>query len=411
MKNLPFIISFLTYAGYYVVLGAIIALGYIELSRSFTVPLRLLTLGLICISIVKYGFKLTPQNRNVFYFFFAFWLVYFCRIAFEMLRGNPYLHKSPSEMALFAFSFGIMPFLYFNQQRSDEDYKLILKGILVAIISLSFLSLYLYLDLLIAGVGRINKASNVMKEDVSTLSPLALSYSSAAGIAIVLSIFLYKLNGFYKLNKYLLILAASVPIAPFLLGASRGSVIAFILPFIVINFLKSGKGKLKSIVLMTLFIVVVGFLATLTGSGVFVRLITTYNKYESGNSADGRESYYSSSFDQFLGSPLVGDSLQNELFKFYPHNIILEVMLSTGLIGLIPFLMLLYMAWRRSMRIINHRQELIWIVILYWQGFLQHMFSGALYSALWFWASLGLILSVRTKRPKPLNLLEIKTIT
>src|SRR5699024_2976854 len=52
-------------------------------------------------------------------------------------------------------------------------------------------------------------------------------------------------------------------------------------------------------------------------------------------SPDIRFQFYSMAWNQFLDHPIIGDQIMVNKFRIYPHNFILEVLMSLGIVGII----------------------------------------------------------------------------
>ncbi|MFW5886689.1 MAG: O-antigen ligase family protein, partial [Bacteroidota bacterium] len=179
----------------------------------------------------------------------------------------------------------------------------------------------------------------------------------------------------------------------FLLGASRGSIFALILPFL---FLLYKSKSIKKKIGLTLFIVVssavIVYLSNKFESSLILRLLNIQQDIESGSSSAARLDIWHSSFQQFLNNPLFGNSLESEKYGMYPHNIFLEVLISTGIIGSIPFLILVYNGFKGTFFIIKNHIEYSWVPVIFLQAFAQNMFSSGLYMASRFFVSIALVI-------------------
>ena len=101
---------------------------------------------------------------------------------------------------------------------------------------------------------------------------------------------------------------------------------------------------------------------------------------------------------QFWKNPLFGNSLNCELIDHYPHNILIEVLITTGIVGFVPFFLFLWEINKGIKGIIKIHPQYFWVCVVFLQSFMQNMFSGGLYAAGWFAIGGGLILGLRHKR-------------
>jgi hypothetical protein len=125
----------------------------------------------------------------------------------------------------------------------------------------------------------------------------------------------------------------------------------------------SSRGPLFSVVVCVLFILIDHFwlkaksfaywLYASAGAAVLMWFITTVivpnlstisllNRVsltvEKGQGLDARGIQWSAAWNQFIDSPVWGDLLVENAYNFYPHNMILEILVSTGLLGVAALL-------------------------------------------------------------------------
>ncbi|MGM0503940.1 MAG: O-antigen ligase family protein [Bacteroidota bacterium] len=319
-----------------------------------------------------------------------FSILYFTRIFYEQLTGRNHFHISETQFLLYYSGFVFFPFLFISQTKLDEkSYQKIFHAILFSTIILSVLT-FIYYRSIIGTVGRISYA---ISKDANYISPLALSYTGALGIGLG-SIYLITNKNINKRKKYFIIITIILSAIPFFLGASRGSLFALAVPFLFLIYkIRSIKKKLA----ISLMIVFLGFLIVIfaekMGSGIITRFMNIGADIESGSSSTIRLIQWTDSLEQFWNNPFFGNSLENTTFNFHPHNIFLEVLITTGLIGFIPFIFLIIKGFKAALNVFKNFPEYSWIAALFLQSFTQNMFSGGLYSASWLFASLALLIS------------------
>jgi len=389
-KISAFLIPFITFIGFYAIIVIVLFFG-VEQSRFFTIPLRLFATLLIFIVFFIKGYRVST-NHFVYICFFGFFIIYFISVYSKVVLGSAHLNQPSYEIVLYSLVYAIFPFLYFSARKEESIYRIFYKAIIISGVVLSVSCIFLYSDILLSGYSRISLAQYDVFYRI--ISPLLLSYSGALIIGISLSKMLFD-NVTAKETMYLGF-AFLLGLVPFFLGASRGSVIALILPFFFIFMSKlSRKIKIKTFLIVFFFLLIVIYLANYFGTGVFLRLLRILEDIQHGSSSVSRIEIWSNSLYQFLSAPLFGSSIGMEMKGHsYPHNIFLEVLMSTGLIGFLPFGLLVIYGIHKSFLIVKYRTEYIWIFILFWQGLILHSFSGTLYNAVFFWGGLGLVASV-----------------
>ncbi|GAA4440137.1 hypothetical protein GCM10023188_37030 [Pontibacter saemangeumensis] len=114
----------------------------------------------------------------------------------------------------------------------------------------------------------------------------------------------------------------------------------------------------------------------------------------SGSSSASRIGIWEYALNHFYDSPLFGSSLEVPETGHYPHNIYIEVLMTTGIVGFIPFMFIIVKTMLQSLYIFKHKPELSWIAAIFLQNIIQNSFSGAIYGASWLFVSMAMVLCV-----------------
>jgi O-antigen ligase len=81
----------------------------------------------------------------------------------------------------------------------------------------------------------------------------------------------------------------------------------------------------------------------------------------------------------------------------------LEVLMSTGILGFIPFVLMVVLAFIKGIKILKSHPKHGWIFILFSMALVQHMLSYTFYSAIYFWSGMGLVYSFSLSKMKTLK--------
>lgn len=381
---LYFGIFFLTFLGYYAILLLLFNLGLSEASRSVTIPIRLGIVAMLALLFLKNIKHLQPVKGMHWFLLFCF--VYLYRL-FDDYNSLELYYMSIPDVLLFFLSFAVIPFIVLSTQPlSKSKLKAMFNALFIGGLLFSALVLFFY-SRFIGQVSRL--ASGTAGESV--LSPLALSYSSALVIGVFTFYLLFNKVSFLK--RILMLVGIGLATVPFFLGASRGALIALGIPFIL--YFLSGKTigfKIRSLILLAIIVIGVIYLDQYFSSGLLNRFLGISEAIETGASSASRIDIWKASFEQFLNNPIFGDKLKIDGVNGYAHNIILEVLQTTGLMGFIPFIIVIINAWKICLYILKHHKAYFWIPVIFIQAFFMNMFSGAIYNASWFWTSMALLL-------------------
>lgn len=390
---------FLAFVGYYVFLMIFSNVGLIELSRFLTIPIRVvIILSLLGVVVL---------NRNYFskdlLWYTVFSIIYIGRIFYEMEIGT-INHMDNLEYLTYFLTFSVVPFSLLSIIKlSEKSYQSILSSMLSSCLVFSVCCLAFYQTIF----GQTVRISSSIGRDENYISPLALSYCSVLGIGIGISYIISNKAPIAKQIQIALICILSV--VPFFLGASRGSIFALVVPFAIL--LVSKKRNSKDILFITLLSSLM-FGLILVGekydSNLLERTLNIDSEIANQSSSAIRTTYWKEGLAEFSNSPIFGASLELRKYGNYPHNIVIEVLLSTGLVGFLPFLVLLISGFNATLSIFRLNEKYAWVGIIFLQSLIMNMFSGAIYSASWFWLSLALVL-ITKKSLAPKILVEMPT--
>jgi O-antigen ligase len=193
-------------------------------------------------------------------------------------------------------------------------------------------------------------------------------------------------------------------LVPFFLGSSRGSIFAVTFPFIIYLLYSKGiRNKIRLIFLAVIFILVLILSTNFLGHGVFDRFTSIFEDFNTGSSSAIRVEFWKDGLRQFAEHPFFGNSLQSEYALFHPHNIFIEILLSTGLFGFIPFFIFIVIIFRNIIAILKTKQEYFWVTNIFIIGFIQNMFSGAIWGAGWTMMGAAMIISIVKYNPQEMH--------
>ena len=310
-------------------------------------------------------------------YFFIFSLLYLARIFYAYSKDDILLHKGPVEILLFFLSFVLIPTFLISQFKIGRFYN---RKIFYAILSSTFVFSLLVIIYYHSLVGNIWRFGNDTSIDDHYLNPLSLSYVGSLGLGIGFA-YLYTNKVNYK-NKVYIVSVIIICLFPFFLGASRGSLISLLLPIL---FYLWNTPHIKGKQSATIFLLILLFLLFISslyfGTVVFDRFFGTTDDVTNHNSSAIRLDIWHETWNQYLKDPVFGNSLEATSIGFYPHNTFLEVLISVGIIGFIPYILFLYFTFQRCSLIIKQSAENYWVVVIFLQGFSQTLFSSAIYDS------------------------------
>lgn len=197
-------------------------------------------------------------------------------------------------------------------------------------------------------------------------------------------------------NKILLSVCFVLGIFTMLLGASRGPIISFLLicTYLSFIFILRQKNALNlTFSFATVFLVtggVIFYVSGLSESDFFI--LERLNSFvEDGDQI--RVDLFNGAWSQFLRSPIIGDRIVERIYKFYPHNLLIEVLMATGLIGFLLFFLSSINSLLNFRRLIKVRNQKFFFYIIFLVFFMISSTSGSLVFSSDYFVYLSFILS------------------
>lgn len=119
----------------------------------------------------------------------------------------------------------------------------------------------------------------------------------------------------------------------------------------------------------------------------------------------GRDILYDRTLDAIKDSPILGEGMGAYLYElgFYPHNIILQVLYETGIIGFAIFSMINVNLLYRLLKKVRYDNRYTIVLIIFLNTFINLLFSGEYTIHGEFWFVLGVISMLKENRKQKYN--------
>ena len=378
----------LSLAGFPLIAGGTTFLGLS--STSYSIAMRAAIIGLSALLLVMAVVGNTIKFvRGTFWLpILVFWFAYLLRIYVDTTSDPGSLSRTTSDYWIWAVGACLIPMLglltYCKADYLTSSYKL-------SLIMLALASVFVVLT----GSGSFPQNSglnvDIGRLNIQSLNPISVGHLGVS--LLLLSIWPFMRHGriFFGYKQILFILTGFLGLYLLLASASRGPFVAFVL---IIVFYLSAQNLKRSLKILILAAILVGAISQLgnylENSGGY-RFLSRSESTLSGEdkSVAIRQLSYMGAADQFIQSPLFGDSLEEKETRYYPHNVILESFMATGLIGGLPFIFVILFGTFISYTVIKTKSENGWVPLIFMQYLIAAQFSGALYTATTMWAFLG----------------------
>lgn len=373
----------LTIAGYPLASTLPLLLG-VE-SRVVSIPFRALVLGLAVMLIGKGMLRERVQWNWPLAAFTVFWLVYVWRLATDTLFEPKLLRLQGWEYWLYAMGVCYLPSLAAQFRRepggaSEVAFPLAVRVALAACIAVLWIGIHTVLsgDITSLLKGRLTS---------ETLNPISLGHLGAS-LLLLCAFGLYQ-DHLTRGRSLLYSFGAAVGILTALLSASRGPLVAMAACGVLL-FLSYTKREAiaRSLPLFILLLVFAGagawYAETALGFNVISRF-AVLGEHSYDESSAERVQLVSNAWAQFLDAPLLGSRIEEAVSSYYPHNIVIEAFLATGIIGGVALIVFMAGALIGLVRLLLVRHPLSWCGLLFLQYAIAAQFSFALYLSGAFW--------------------------
>ena len=282
--------------------------------------------------------------------------------------------------------------------------------LLFVIVFLANLSIFLFLALNSESLnifeGRVSIAikSDYNDEESLVINPITFSYFGS--LLAILSLSLLLIKNYLNFNKFFLLATTGIGLFNLLLGASRGPTLIFFLLLAIILYKHFKEAKVSSLYSLSFVAIASVLVVGLVNSWIFLSKLTIFDRFltfadrRANNEKEERDFEWESAINHFLDSPVWGDRYIQDYDDFYPHNIFLESLMSTGIIGSIFFYAFLFFVLNK-IRLIFMRPYYInyfFIAILVASTMLISATSGCLFLNPQIWLPLVFLASINLKK-------------
>lgn len=381
------LIWFLSTTGYYLLMIFMLEFGLSTQTRLMTVPARFIPMLLAFIYLRKYK-SFFFKNKLITTLWIWMMLFYSIRMLYDLNFENFTFFFSDINYYLYVLTSLIIPPIAMSIQWDEIAWEKAKKWVLFGSISVSILGFVFYREAF-SEFGRIKGIT----DEYATISPLAISYTSLISFSYFLLRIIKNPN---NSNKTTSIIGLLLSAPGLLLGSSRGSILALVVVLVLILIAKKYRMRL----MITIIVISVSFPILLQfsnsfGSVLLHRVVNTLFEVQSGEYFETDRPYlWKIAIENFLSSPFIGDLIENRGIGHHPHNIIIEAFMSMGLLGGIPFLIILAYLWKLFFKIARHTNKFDWVLIVFGISFMQNMVTGAIWGAVWLWTSAGALISL-----------------
>jgi len=332
-----------------------------------------------------------------------FWIIFSLRLLYDIeIRGI--IFKTPQIVYSFAIGNCLLPFIAISLAIKFINLKLIVKYLFASSFICNSILLYLTINKYGIDPGEVTRTYFHTGENTNhqVINSILVG---RVGESLILYCICYILFLREK-HKHLFLDIICIPglligIANISYSGARGPILGLILCLVFlfalrfVRLISSRRAFFKAFVpICILLIFSVGIIfffgdSVLNSTGA-KRLIKTFS---SERVLDGRDFERQAAISQFLSNPILGDKYINDYDNFYPHNIYIEVLMSTGIVGgLLYFTMLLGVYYNIFWLCKSKKYQIFTpIIITFFVFSIFALFSGSIYFSTGFWAMTAIL--------------------
>lgn len=370
---------------------AIVASALNLLSIPSTGPvfiMRAMVAGLSLVLLFSNPSLRIPTRNFAFLTFALFFVVYALRVAYDT-AFEAHLLARPA-FFYWAFTIGVclVPAAALGMYAQQIDLKrlywpLMGVGTIILVIAIFFGG-----TIMKGSLGDTFDSGRLMLE---SLNPISLGHIGAS--VLVLGYWRMRMSGVRLANMFFTLTACALGGHVMLATGSRGPFVAFILAIVFFEVVKGGKAAVLLILATAPLLATVTFdlqeFENILGTNLLSRLDSAIATTDA--SSTGRIAQVASAWRLFLDAPILGSRLEDPAFGIYPHNIIVEAFMATGVFGGITLILLLFIAAFQALKIAKRDQNLSLFGALYVQYLVGAQFSGSIYTSATLWAMVACI--------------------
>lgn len=339
-----------------------------------------------------YLIKLKNKNNNYnLFLFYLFWIIYSFRILYDLLLGNVILTGDYSKTFYIQYAFGVILIPSYCVILINRTIILDYKRILKIVFNILFITLLFTEIKRFSNIEIIDRSSQIINIGI-------IEFGHYGCTLVLLSVYRIIEEKMSPLKLLILIIAIIVGISAITISASKGPLLALMISLL---FYFTFRFKLKSLIfIQTLLILIFYFygfyileiISDFFDSNFLSRIIHTIDEGKD----EARNGLLKAALDDFSNSPILGNSMfiqKNGFAGSYPHNLVVESFMATGIIGGSIFVFLVLNTLIKAIKLIINKLDYSWISLIFFQYFIFGMVSSNLYSLDQFWISLGIILA------------------
>jgi O-antigen ligase len=255
------------------------------------------------------------------------------------------------------------------------------------------------------GVEIFTVRARIGENGVNIFNPIGVSKEGANLAIFSLFFLLFKKHRLFRRSKIILLLTFMLGLLNLLLGASRGPTASFLLVVIsmVLYNLYVARKSLRymfnvSAVMGGIAFVIMQYVIPAINNGAFSLAKRVAQATDKGFGEEVRAYQWRAAWEQIKSSPIWGERMVENYLNHSPHNLYIEIMLATGIVGTLVFLFSVAVFARKFISALIVQDIMLVFFFLATAQFLFGLSGLSIPTGWHFWSFLALCLTFSTKR-------------
>jgi len=307
-------------------------------------------------------------------------IFYLLRLINDLFYSSLEFGRSGDEILMLCIGVSFFPAFVLGTIKNNNILRKAVNPLIILLTTICFLAIYM---------GLRNGFSYRLAGN-SILNPISLGHVAASSLILIVVKYFDRRDSFPRL---LLLSCFIISLFTIVMAASRGPLLALILVLGLFGFFYFKKYRKQLFIIALIITICAPVILSVSSSNGAIFTDRLHVDLGDGNSdAEARVLLWKTGIELFLENPIIGSQTTTHIG--YPHNILIEILMSMGIIGGIVFLFLIISVSKKILWLLKNKDSLIWVGLLFFQYFLGAILSGTLYSSSFLWMSLGLFYSI-----------------
>lgn len=363
-------------------------------SQPFSIAIRAVT-GVFCSILIILPISRARGGRwwSLVLACTGFWILYALRMANDTLYNSYSLFYDPSSYWVWAIGGSVVPL--FGLARAKFQFS-----------DAGRYFTWCFTFVFAASIMAVPNLSTTVQSDYGAydsgraallaLNPISLGHLGVQLILLAMWALFLRPGAKTDLAKFIFIVALLLGGYLALVANSRGPLVSLVAAMAIAVLVSNLRSKYWILGMMLMaaaaFVPIITLVDQIGGTQIYDRLLGTSQLDEVNTLA--RIELYRSAWAQFTKFPLTGYGLEDPVFGGYPHNLIIEAFMATGLFGGLLMLAIFMLTMLAAHRVLRMVPQYGWLSLLVIQQVVAVQFSGTISQATIFWGILGALVSV-----------------